>query len=127
MDSILVTGGAGNIGSALVRGLIKQPQTQVVVADNLSTGSLDKVRIDAGNLTVVKVEVKDAGVPAHGTTLVRDTVAAAVATSHPPKGPAAAGSTACILRADSVGESEQRRAMPIPPRPVSVPPLPWKV
>ena len=59
MDSILVTGGAGNIGSALVRGLIKQPQTQVVVADNLSTGSLDKVRIDAGNLTVVKVEVND--------------------------------------------------------------------
>lgn len=59
MDSILVTGGAGNVGSALVRGLIKQPQTQVVVADNLSTGSLEKVRIDAGNLTVVKVDVND--------------------------------------------------------------------
>jgi nucleoside-diphosphate-sugar epimerase len=58
-DSILVTGGAGNIGSALTRGLIKLPQTQVVVADNFSTGSLEKVRIDAGNLTVVKADVND--------------------------------------------------------------------
>ena len=50
VNSILVTGGAGNIGSALVRGLIRQPQTQVVVADNLSTGSLEKIRIDAGKV-----------------------------------------------------------------------------
>ena len=39
--------------------MIKLPQTQVVVADNLSTGSLDKVDIDAGNLTVVKADVND--------------------------------------------------------------------
>lgn len=58
-QSILVTGGAGNIGSALTRALIKLPQTQVIVADNLSTGSLTKVRIDAGNLTVVKADVND--------------------------------------------------------------------
>lgn len=58
-QSILVTGGAGNIGSALTGGLVKLPQTQVVVADNLSTGSLEKVRIDAGNLTVVKTDVND--------------------------------------------------------------------
>ena len=58
-QSILVTGGAGNIGSALTRGLIRLPQTQVVVADNLSTGSLEKVRVDAGNLMVVKADVND--------------------------------------------------------------------
>jgi UDP-glucuronate decarboxylase len=58
-QSILVTGGAGNIGSALTRALVKLPQTQVVVADNLSTGSLTKVDIDAGNLTVVKADVND--------------------------------------------------------------------
>ena len=56
-QSILVTGGAGNIGSALTRALVKLPQTQVVVADNLSTGSLAKVRIDAGNLTVMRADV----------------------------------------------------------------------
>jgi nucleoside-diphosphate-sugar epimerase len=58
-QSILVTGGAGNIGSALIRALVKLPQTQVIVADNLSTGSLEKVRIDAGNLTVIKADVND--------------------------------------------------------------------
>jgi UDP-glucuronate decarboxylase len=58
-QSILVTGGAGNIGSALTRALVKLPQTQVVVADNLSTGSLAKVRIDAGNLTAVRADVND--------------------------------------------------------------------
>lgn len=59
MQSILVTGGAGNIGSALTRALIKLPSTQVVVADNLLTGSLEKVRLDAGNFTFVKADVND--------------------------------------------------------------------
>jgi UDP-glucuronate decarboxylase len=59
MQSILVTGGAGNVGSALTRALVKLPQTQVVVADNLSTGSIEKVRIDAGNLTFIKSDVNE--------------------------------------------------------------------
>jgi UDP-glucuronate decarboxylase len=58
-QSILITGGAGNIGSALTRGLTKLPQTQVVVADNLSTGNFEKVRIEAGNFTFVKSDVND--------------------------------------------------------------------
>ena len=53
MESILVTGGAGNIGSALVRSLVKRPDAYVVVADNLLTGSVEKLRIEAGNLTFI--------------------------------------------------------------------------
>ena len=59
MESILVTGGAGNIGSALVRALVKRPGTEVVVADNLLTGSVAKIKIDAGNLTFIKCDVND--------------------------------------------------------------------
>jgi UDP-glucuronate decarboxylase len=58
-QSILVTGGAGNVGSALARGLVKLPHTQVVVADNLTTGTLDKIKLDAGNFTFVKADVND--------------------------------------------------------------------
>ncbi|MDP3567596.1 NAD-dependent epimerase/dehydratase family protein [Sediminibacterium sp.] len=40
---ILVTGGAGNIGSALVEKLIQNPHNFVVIVDNLSTGNLSKL------------------------------------------------------------------------------------
>jgi UDP-glucose 4-epimerase len=40
---ILVTGGAGNVGGALVRRLVENPNYFVVIADNLITGSLDKL------------------------------------------------------------------------------------
>lgn len=59
MESILVTGGAGNIGSALVRALVARPDAEVIVADNLLTGSVEKVRIDARNLTFIKSDVND--------------------------------------------------------------------
>ncbi len=58
-ESILVTGGAGNIGSALVRALLKRPSTEVVVADNLLTGSLAKIALDMPSLTFVKSDVND--------------------------------------------------------------------
>lgn len=59
MESILVTGGAGNIGSALVRTLVKRPDTRVVVADNLLTGSIEKLPQDAPNLAFVKSDCND--------------------------------------------------------------------
>ncbi|MBI2721920.1 MAG: NAD-dependent epimerase/dehydratase family protein [Bacteroidetes bacterium] len=40
---ILVTGGAGNIASALVAQLISDPQNFVVILDNLSTGYMSKL------------------------------------------------------------------------------------
>jgi UDP-glucuronate decarboxylase len=43
MDTILVTGGAGNVGSALVEKLIEQQDNFVVIADDLSTGSAAKL------------------------------------------------------------------------------------
>jgi nucleoside-diphosphate-sugar epimerase len=59
MESILVTGGAGNVGSALVRVLLQRPGTEVVVADNLLTGSVSKIPIGLANLTFVKADCND--------------------------------------------------------------------
>jgi nucleoside-diphosphate-sugar epimerase len=58
MESVLVTGGAGNIGSALVRALAARPGTEVVVADNLLTGSVEKLR-GIANITFVKADCND--------------------------------------------------------------------
>ena len=47
MSKYVVTGGAGFIGSALVRGLLREGASRVVVIDNLLTGreeNLDEVR-----------------------------------------------------------------------------------
>ena len=47
MSKYVVTGGAGFIGSALVRGLLREGASKVVVIDNLLTGrpeNLDEVR-----------------------------------------------------------------------------------
>ncbi len=43
MNKILVTGGAGNIGSALVEKLLKSEDNNVIIVDNLSTGFLSKL------------------------------------------------------------------------------------
>ena len=59
MESILVTGGAGNIGSALVRALVRRPGTDVIVADNLLTGSAEKISLNVQNLTFIKCDVND--------------------------------------------------------------------
>jgi UDP-glucuronate decarboxylase len=43
MTSVLVTGAAGNVGSALVEGLLKYPDNFVVAVDNFLTGSRNKL------------------------------------------------------------------------------------
>jgi len=43
MVNILITGGAGNVGSALVNKLLNNKEYYIVVVDNLRTGSLDKL------------------------------------------------------------------------------------
>lgn len=59
MDRFLVTGGAGFIGSALVRGLLAHAADRVAVVDNLLTGherNLDEVR---GAVDFHRVDIRD--------------------------------------------------------------------
>lgn len=55
---ILVTGGAGNIGSAFVKKLIANSSYSVTVVDNLSTGNIEKLP-SAGNLRFIKADCND--------------------------------------------------------------------
>lgn len=57
MSTFLVTGGAGNIASALVNALAKDDDNYIVVADNLLTGSLHKVPLEKSNVRFVKCDV----------------------------------------------------------------------
>lgn len=59
MATYLVTGGAGNIASALVNALAADPANTIVVADNLLTGSLGKVPLGRPNVRFVKCDVND--------------------------------------------------------------------
>ncbi|WP_434035414.1 NAD-dependent epimerase/dehydratase family protein [Formosa sp. 4Alg 33] len=43
MITILITGGAGNIGSSLAYTLAQEPDTQIVIVDNLLTGKIEHV------------------------------------------------------------------------------------
>src|SRR5579872_2933217 len=61
MSKYVVTGGAGFIGSALVRGLLREGASQVVVIDNLLTGhaeNLDEVR---KQVELHQVDIRDYG------------------------------------------------------------------
>ncbi|GAB4197888.1 MAG: NAD-dependent epimerase/dehydratase family protein [Sandaracinaceae bacterium] len=59
MAKILITGGAGNIGSALASRLSASPEHEVVVVDNLSTGSMSKLPVGRANLRFVRADVND--------------------------------------------------------------------
>lgn len=58
-NKILVTGGAGNVASALVAKLARQPDNDIVVADNLLTGSPERVPVELPNVRFVKCDVND--------------------------------------------------------------------
>lgn len=51
--TILITGGAGNIGSAIAKKLAEDPNNFIVIVDNLSTGSLFKIP-KADNVIFIK-------------------------------------------------------------------------
>jgi nucleoside-diphosphate-sugar epimerase len=59
MTKILVTGGAGNVGGALVSKLVENPRYEVVVVDNLLTGNWNKVPEGMPNLTCIKADVNN--------------------------------------------------------------------
>jgi UDP-glucose 4-epimerase len=60
MRTILITGGAGFIGSALAERAIMDPENYVVIVDNLSTGSLSKLpAVQKTNWRFIKCDVND--------------------------------------------------------------------
>ena len=59
MRKILVTGGAGNVGSAIVSKLIEDKNTEVTVVDDLSTGSLSKLNLTNSNLHFIKANANN--------------------------------------------------------------------
>lgn len=58
MNKILVTGGAGFIGSHLVHGIIKS-KNEVVVFDNLSTGRKENLQDCFDKITFVEADIRD--------------------------------------------------------------------
>ncbi|MFM1875688.1 MAG: hypothetical protein RL266_1425 [Bacteroidota bacterium] len=59
-NKILVTGGAGFIGSAVAEKLAQNPENYVVIVDNLLTGSLKKVpESEHNNLRFIKCDAND--------------------------------------------------------------------
>ncbi|WP_418637848.1 NAD-dependent epimerase/dehydratase family protein [Winogradskyella sp.] len=58
MTTYLITGGAGNVGSALAEHLAKDPTNTIIIVDNLTTGSLQKVpQLD--NVKLIKSDVNN--------------------------------------------------------------------
>ena len=58
MKKILVTGGAGNIGSSLVKSLLEK-DFEVFVFDNFITGNRDNLPEDHPRLRIVKVDINN--------------------------------------------------------------------
>lgn len=58
MSYILITGGAGNVGSALANELAKNKEHTIVIVDNISTGSKEKVP-KVHNVILIKANVNN--------------------------------------------------------------------
>ena len=56
--NVLITGGAGNIGSALANSLSNDSNTNLVVVDNLTTGDIYKVP-QSKNVSFIKANVNN--------------------------------------------------------------------
>ena len=57
MEKILITGGAGNVGSALAKKLATSGQYQITVVDNMSTGNIKKLASVKGKIEFIKADV----------------------------------------------------------------------
>lgn len=55
MSKILITGGAGNVASALAKKLSEDSNNYIVIVDNLSTGSIDKIPVKE-NVKFIKAD-----------------------------------------------------------------------
>jgi UDP-glucuronate decarboxylase len=59
MRKILITGGAGNIGSSLAEKLSQDINNEIVIVDNLITGDLNKIPANRKNITFIKGDVNN--------------------------------------------------------------------
>jgi nucleoside-diphosphate-sugar epimerase len=59
LSDFLVTGGAGFIGSSLVRGLLARGANRVVVVDNLLTGHESNIEEIRGNIEFRRIDIRD--------------------------------------------------------------------
>jgi nucleoside-diphosphate-sugar epimerase len=59
MSKYVVTGGAGFIGSALVRGLLREGASKVVVIDNLLTGHEENLEEVRASVELYRVDIRD--------------------------------------------------------------------
>ena len=62
MSVILITGGAGFIGSAFAERAMRDADNQVIIVDNLSTGHLERLpQMNSNNWRFIKCDVNDFG------------------------------------------------------------------